>query len=179
MEFRDGLPRRRAALTDDDVQLAVTFTEPVYSYLLALNPDGQTQLCLPASDDQPQTDPSRELRFPEDADAAFGLTDGAGQQAFLVVASPSPLPPSDTGGRVRIGSLGPIRNWSAIGSIAVASCSVPFSDRPLRFFVTDVWQMPLSQPIRGLRESEAEIINRTIRDSAILSQPVPSSGQTP
>lgn len=93
VEFRDGLLRRRAALTDDDVQLAVAFTEPVYSYLLALNPDGQTQLCLPASDDQPQTEPSRELRFPEDADAAFGLTDGAGQQAFLVVASRSPLPP--------------------------------------------------------------------------------------
>lgn len=91
-EFSDALLRRRPAMVDDDIKVRVGFSEPAYFYLVALNPDGTVQLCFPDRDDAPQSAPISELRYPPAADTAFGLTDGAGQQAFVVVASREPLP---------------------------------------------------------------------------------------
>jgi hypothetical protein len=78
----------------DLVSVQVTLSRPAYSYLIALNPDGKVQLCLPAGSTVPSS-PRRKLDFPEDgADGHyyFHLTDGVGLQAFVVVASDRSLP---------------------------------------------------------------------------------------
>jgi hypothetical protein len=77
---------------EDDVRVHVRLSAPAYSYLIALNPDGLVQLCLPS---RPDIAPSKlaALSFPPDAADGFGLTDGAGLQAFVVVTSRRPLPP--------------------------------------------------------------------------------------
>ena len=55
------------------------------------NPNGTIQLCVPAGGIVPSL-PRSELDFPEDPADYFGLTDGVGLQAFVVVASDRPLP---------------------------------------------------------------------------------------
>ena len=77
---------------EDDVRVKVSFDAPSYAYLVALNPDGSVQLCSPADDEQaPQR--VKELTFPSDSSSFFGLTDGEGPQAFVVLASSRPLAP--------------------------------------------------------------------------------------
>jgi serine/threonine protein kinase len=75
----------------DLVRVHVAFSRPAFCYLIALNPDGKPQLCLPAGGIVPNS-PRRELDFPEERDKFFWLTDGVGLQAFVVVASDHPLP---------------------------------------------------------------------------------------
>ena len=77
---------------NDDVRVKARLSAPGYSYLIALNPDGTVQLCLPAS---PAAAPSKtaDIDFPPDPAVGFGLTDGVGLQAFVLVASRDPLPP--------------------------------------------------------------------------------------
>jgi hypothetical protein len=75
----------------DLVRVSATLSRPAYAYLIALNADGKDQLCLPAGGRSPGP-PRRELDFPEDPKDYFGLTDGAGVQAFVLVASDRPLP---------------------------------------------------------------------------------------
>lgn len=78
-------------LVGDDLRLSVDFSQPQYAYLVALNTDGSIQLCLPESDtESPKLQKGLEL-YP-DASAFFTLTEGAGTQAFLVIASSQPLP---------------------------------------------------------------------------------------
>jgi len=48
-----------------------------------MNPDGVKQLCYPWHSDQAQSEPIAELRFPAEQNAAFGSTDGVGQQDWL------------------------------------------------------------------------------------------------
>ena len=67
-------------------------TTPAYCFLIALNPDGKEQLCVPADASTPPTR-SDEVSFPPDPTEGFGLTDGVGLQAFVLVASRDPLPP--------------------------------------------------------------------------------------
>ncbi len=76
---------------DDLVRVRVTFNQPAYAYLIALNPDGKDQLCLPG-DWHASPSPRSELEFPPDPSDYFGLTDGDGLQAFVIVASEHPLP---------------------------------------------------------------------------------------
>jgi hypothetical protein len=76
---------------NDLVRVHVTLSRPAYIYLIALNPDGKAQLCLPAGGIVPNL-PRRELDFPDDPDRYFTLNDGVGLQAFVVVASDRPLP---------------------------------------------------------------------------------------
>ena len=76
----------------DLVRVRVELTRPAYVYLIALNPDGTDQPCIPAGDEAPAA-PRRTLKFPEHPSDYFGLTDGVGLQAFVVVASDRPLPP--------------------------------------------------------------------------------------
>jgi hypothetical protein len=75
----------------DLVRVRATLSRAAFCYLIALNPDGKPQLCLPVGGIVPSS-PHRELDFPEDRRDYFGLTDGVGLQAFVVVASDWPLP---------------------------------------------------------------------------------------
>jgi hypothetical protein len=81
-----------AAQSNDDVRVRVDLKAPAYCYLLALNPDGRVQLCVPPD---PAAPPGRvaTVVFPPGEQDYFGLTDGAGIQAFVLVASRTPLPP--------------------------------------------------------------------------------------
>lgn len=95
---------------NDDVRVHVQLKEPSYAYLIALNPDGRIQLCYP---DDPRTTPPRqeEIDYPTRAGRFFGLTDAAGLQAFVTVASSQPLPPYGDW-QTRLGTL----KWRPIHS---------------------------------------------------------------
>jgi hypothetical protein len=75
----------------DQVRLTAELSEPAYSFLLAFNPDGKEQLCLPTD---PQRAPERlaQLTFPPETGYVFNLDDGTGLQAFVLVAARQPLP---------------------------------------------------------------------------------------
>jgi len=81
-----------AAHQEDDVRIHARLSEPAYCYLLALNTDGSIQLRYPKQED---TKPGQtaEVVYPVDPLDYFGLTDGSGLQAFLMVAARRPLPP--------------------------------------------------------------------------------------
>jgi hypothetical protein len=83
---------RFSGRVEDDVRVRARLSAPGYCYLIALNPNGELQMCLPGDD---ATRPPRlsDLTFPPDPGMAFGLTDGVGLQAFVLVASRNPLPP--------------------------------------------------------------------------------------
>jgi predicted Ser/Thr protein kinase len=87
-----GLSQSSGRFEEDDVRVYARLNAPGYCYLIALNPDGRSQLCLPVDD---ATQPPRlsEVRFPPDPRLVFGLTDGVGLQAFVLVAARDPLPP--------------------------------------------------------------------------------------
>lgn len=80
------------ARIDDSLRVDSAFSDPVYCYLIALNPDGVVQLCYPESEDDIQDQPIRELHYPALSDEGFFFTDGTGQQMFLLVKSEDPLP---------------------------------------------------------------------------------------
>jgi predicted Ser/Thr protein kinase len=82
----------RAARVDDDVRVHARLTAPAYCYLLALNPSGSIELRHPANANKPPP-LSVEVTYPLDPRDYYGLTDGAGLQAFALVASRKPLPP--------------------------------------------------------------------------------------
>jgi hypothetical protein len=79
---------------NDEVRVYIKLGSRAYAYLLALNPDGAIQLCVPADAHAP---PGQVAQLvyppPTDHEQYFGLTDGAGLQAFVLVASREPLPP--------------------------------------------------------------------------------------
>jgi hypothetical protein len=80
-----------AGRVEDDIRVHARLNRPAYSYLLALNPNGTVQLCHPPGETVP---PARGdvLEYPTDPDTYFGLTDGAGVQAFVLVTARKPLP---------------------------------------------------------------------------------------
>ncbi|QEH34996.1 Serine/threonine-protein kinase PrkC [Aquisphaera giovannonii] len=90
---RASLPASPPRLRDL-VRVHVTLSRPAYGRLIALNPDGTVQPCLPARE-VPADAPRTSLDFPEDPRDYFGLTDGVGLQAFVFVASDRPLPAFD------------------------------------------------------------------------------------
>jgi hypothetical protein len=75
---------------NDLVKVRITLSRPAYTYLIALNPDGEDQLCVPEEGRSPDA-PLRLFDFPEQG-KYFHLTDGVGVQAFVLVASDRPLP---------------------------------------------------------------------------------------
>lgn len=85
---------------DDDLRIELQFEEPVYCFLFALNPNGAVQLCYPHPDpetyeeslDEVQAEAISDLKYPEIVNEGFAFTDGAGQQAFILVSSKKPLP---------------------------------------------------------------------------------------
>jgi hypothetical protein len=74
-----------------DARVQARLSRPAYCFLIALDPDGKTELCYP---EVSQVVPSlmTTIDFPSDASAGFALTDGAGSQVFVLVASAKPLP---------------------------------------------------------------------------------------
>jgi hypothetical protein len=81
-----------AAQFNDRVQLKAEFSEPVYYFLLAFNPDGKEQLFWPPNGRQP---PERQARLAYPTIDDFALDDGVGLQAFVVLVSRQPLPSYD------------------------------------------------------------------------------------
>lgn len=91
-EFSGSLLQYRPPRVNDDIQVRAEFREPVYCFLVALNPDGIKQLCYPIDSKVAQHEPIKTLRYPADEGLSFGLTDGIGQQAFVLYTSREPLP---------------------------------------------------------------------------------------
>jgi serine/threonine protein kinase len=79
----------------DDIRFKANLPKPQYCMLVALNTDGKLQLCYPSNPAQPADSPIAELNFPEKPGNVFSLTDGAGQQAFLLLRSDERLPSYD------------------------------------------------------------------------------------
>lgn len=106
----DDLLRLSDPRENDYLRWDVIPSQPAYFMLIALNPDGAVQTCFPerdsaigiATDDAPGTtetnpsEPISEFHYPIDRGQGWGLWDGTGQQAFLLIASLTPLPESDS-----------------------------------------------------------------------------------
>ena len=86
------------AVEGDFVRVSATISQPAYCFLVALNPDGTIQLCYPPGSDEkpdetiapPRTD---RIEYPARSSRYYALTDGRGQQAFVLFAAREPLPP--------------------------------------------------------------------------------------
>jgi hypothetical protein len=78
---------------NDDLRVRARLSAPGYFYLIALNPNGELQLCHPSKKTDPR-ERSEELVYPR-GDEYFPLTDGEGLQAFLLLVSRAPLPAFD------------------------------------------------------------------------------------
>src|SRR5262245_18060562 len=84
-----------AVVVNDDVRVTATLNVPAYFYLIAFNPDGEDQLCLPTDADgrgarNAPPEAREKVRYPPDK-KAFVL-DAKGLQVFVLVASTKPLP---------------------------------------------------------------------------------------
>jgi hypothetical protein len=79
-----------STLADDLVRMRVQLSAPAHCYLIALHPNGETQLYYPESETQPPPLVS-EFVYPPD-DQYSPLTDGVGLQAYVLIASRAPLP---------------------------------------------------------------------------------------
>jgi hypothetical protein len=89
-----GLLGRRSFTTrrDDAVTVAGKLSAPAYCYLIAYRPDGTEELCFPEKEGErpPLTD---EPRYPSvTAGVRYGLNEGEGLEAFVLVVSAKPLP---------------------------------------------------------------------------------------
>ncbi len=84
--------KTRAATEGESIQIQITLNRSAYGYIIACNPDGVVQLCVPEQEDQPPARLPKRLTFPA-VDSSWRFTDGVGQQAFALVLSDEPLPP--------------------------------------------------------------------------------------
>jgi hypothetical protein len=80
-----------SAREKDLVRVSARLDKPAYCYVIAFNPDGHDQLYYPRDRDVPPPK-SAAIEYPA-GDGFFSLTDGAGLQAFVLIASTEPLPP--------------------------------------------------------------------------------------
>jgi len=80
-----------SARFNDNIRLLVELSGPSYCYLIAFNPDGKEQLCFPR-DGSIVPERIDRLAHPEGLGDGFGLTDGIGLQAFVLLVSREPLP---------------------------------------------------------------------------------------
>jgi hypothetical protein len=80
-----------SAREKDLVQVSAKLDRPAYCYVIAFTPDGHDQLYYPPDRDVPPPK-SVEINYPAD-EGYLPLTNGAGLQAFVLVASNDPLPP--------------------------------------------------------------------------------------
>src|SRR5262249_22555468 len=96
---------------NDMVRVHIELSRPSYSYLIALNPNGKVELCIPPASIAPSS-PLLKLDFPEDPADYFGRTDGVALQAFVLVASGRPFAAYDTWQTQVHGSV----TWSRVDS---------------------------------------------------------------
>jgi hypothetical protein len=75
----------------DLVKVSAKLDRPAYCYVIAFNPDGHDQLYYPADRDVPPAK-SSEIHYRAD-EGYLPLTNGAGLQVLVLVASNDPLPP--------------------------------------------------------------------------------------
>ena len=79
-----------SAHINDDVAIEIELNQSAYFYVMALNPDGTTELCWPADENAIPQDTAKAIcPSPDDV---YGLTEGVGAQAFVLFASDQPLP---------------------------------------------------------------------------------------
>jgi serine/threonine protein kinase len=92
-DFRSLLPFTGASIVRhrDAMRVEVTFSQRVYPYLIALNPDGSVQLLHPEG---VANAPGTQFVLPPDLKDTPEL-DQVGFQAFVLVAARQPLPPFD------------------------------------------------------------------------------------
>jgi hypothetical protein len=86
------------AAEGDLVRVKATLSEPAFCFLVALNTDGKVQLCYPpgpkGSPDENVAPPATDrIEYPARRVTYFALSDGPGQQGFVLFASRAPLPP--------------------------------------------------------------------------------------
>ncbi len=76
---------------DHDVRVRARLDPPAYCYLIAFDPDGRSRLASPAD---PEDLPSltSEIRYETDSGRKASQEQGAGLQAWLLVATRNPLP---------------------------------------------------------------------------------------
>jgi serine/threonine protein kinase len=84
----------KATQADDNIRITAGLSAPAYCYLLALNTDGLVQFCPRASRNTPPVKTTA-IVYPADATEYYGLTDGSGLQAFVLIASRQSLPAFD------------------------------------------------------------------------------------
>jgi hypothetical protein len=75
---------------DDDVRIHARLSAPAYFYLIALHPNGSTQLYYPSDEATPPPISDR-LSYPL-GDETSPLTDGVGLQGYVLIASRRSLP---------------------------------------------------------------------------------------
>jgi hypothetical protein len=128
----------------DQVRVTAELSEPAYSFLLAFNPDGKEQLCLPPD---PQTAPERlaQLTFPSVTGNMCNLNDGTGLQVFVFVASRQPLPAYEDWKKVR-----PALAWRKVG-IKIQGVLRGDGRQPL------AWQFPGDPEKRGQVTREVDL----------------------
>ena len=80
---------------NDMVRVHVALSRPAHGYLIAFNPNGKDQFCIPINTLESESS-RQELDYPEDERYYFHLNDGIGLQAFVVVISDQPLPGYET-----------------------------------------------------------------------------------
>jgi hypothetical protein len=90
---------------NDEIRIRARFSAPAYCYLIALHPDGSTQLYYPEGEAGESLRPplSDRVSYPL-GDNYSPLTDGVGLQAYVLVASRTPLPPYSEW-KARLGNL--------------------------------------------------------------------------
>jgi serine/threonine protein kinase len=89
-----GLLGQRSFTTskDDGVEVKAELSAPAYCYLIAFRPDGTEDLCFPEKEDEVPPLSDRPGYPSTTSGVRYGLTDGVGLQAFVLVASSKPLP---------------------------------------------------------------------------------------
>src|SRR5262249_55725879 len=99
----------------DSVRFEIELNERAYCYLIAFNPGGDKleQPLYPDEGEIPQATDRLDLPLAEDD--SFGLTDGPGLQAFVLVAAPEPLPAYDVWKQNRTPIWGKMRPPNAWG----------------------------------------------------------------
>jgi serine/threonine-protein kinase len=88
-----GVDDTSVCLFNDEVRIRASLSAPAYCYLIALHPDGSTQLYYPEGEAGVTTPPplSDRVSYPLGNNLS-PLTDGMGLQAFVLVASRRQLP---------------------------------------------------------------------------------------
>ncbi|HLM88539.1 MAG TPA: SEFIR domain-containing protein [Streptosporangiaceae bacterium] len=100
----------QAGQAEDEVRVSARLNAPAYCYLIALHPNGQTQLYYPEDATKPPRRTAA-LSYPLQPELVSPLTDGVGLQAYVLVASRRPLPPY-AAWRAHLGAL----PWQSTGT---------------------------------------------------------------